>query len=315
MPGSSAPATTSSCARNRPRATGRSSTAVVSRPPKSSPSSTATASVSVSSKRSSDCSNLPVLIMLSAYGLTDTGRVRKTNEDAMFWDLGLGLFVVADGMGGHNAGEVASQLCVDVVREFLNKSETDSDATMPYGVNAELSHVGNRVATALKLANATVFATSQANPSYSGMGTTVAVAVIRGDTLTFAGVGDSRIYSWLNGELTQLTQDDSWVARMKAENPGISQEALDSTPLRHVLTNVIGANPETAVRVHERRLAEGEVLLMCSDGLYGPLDTPSLAGLMAEPTDLEQKAQKLLLSALDAGSRDNATVLLVEYRA
>ena len=88
--------------------------------------------------------------MLSAYGVTDTGRVRKTNEDALFWDVGLGLFVVTDGMGGHNAGEVASQLCVDVVREFLNKSETDSDATMPYGINPQLSHVGNRVATALK---------------------------------------------------------------------------------------------------------------------------------------------------------------------
>lgn len=253
--------------------------------------------------------------MISAFGVTDTGRVRKTNEDALFWDLSLGLFIVADGMGGHNAGEVASQLCVDVVREFMSKSEIDSDATMPYGVNAELSQIGNRVATALKLANATVYATSQANPSYSGMGTTATVAVIRGDMLTFAGVGDSRIYSWLDGRLAQLTQDDSWVERMKAENPGISQEALDSTPLRHVLTNVIGANPETVVRVNDRRLVSGEVLLLCSDGLYGPLDGPSLEALMAEPTNLEEKAQKLLLAALDAGSRDNATVLLVEYRA
>jgi protein phosphatase len=146
------------------------------------------------------------------------------------------------------------------------------------------------------------------------MGTTATVAVIRGDMLTFAGVGDSRIYSWLDGRLAQLTQDDSWVERMKAENPGISQEALDSTPLRHVLTNVIGANPETVVRVNDRRLVSGEVLLLCSDGLYGPLDGPSLEALMAEPTNLEEKAQKLLLAALDAGSRDNATVLLVEYR-
>jgi serine/threonine protein phosphatase PrpC len=152
-------------------------------------------------------------MMLSAHGVTDTGRVRTTNEDALFWDVGLGLFVIADGMGGHNAGEVASQLCVDIVREFIAKSETDTDATMPYGVNAQLSQEGNRVATALKLANATVFATSQANPSYSGMGTTAAVAVIRDGRLTFAGIGDSRIYSWLNGQLTQLTQDDSWVER------------------------------------------------------------------------------------------------------
>jgi serine/threonine protein phosphatase PrpC len=254
-------------------------------------------------------------MMLSAHGVTDTGRVRTTNEDALFWDVGLGLFVIADGMGGHNAGEVASQLCVDVVREFIAKSETDTEATMPYGVNAQLSQEGNRVATALKLANATVFATSQANPSYSGMGTTAAVAVIRDGRLTFAGIGDSRIYSWLNGQLTQLTQDDSWVERMKLEHPGISQAVLDSTPLRHVLTNVIGANPETVVRVQERRLEDGEVLIICSDGLYGPLDGAPLAALMAEPASLEQKAQKLLLSALDAGSRDNATVLLVQFRS
>jgi protein phosphatase len=252
-------------------------------------------------------------MMLSAYGVTDTGRVRQSNEDALFWDVGLGLFVVADGMGGHNAGEVASQLCVDVVREFLNKSDTDSDATMPYGINPQLSHVGNRVATALKLANATVFATSQANPPYAGMGTTAAVAVIREDMLTFASVGDSRVYSWRDGVLTQLTQDDSWVERMKAENPGISQEALDATPLRHVLTNVIGANPETSVRVLERRLVDGELLLLCSDGLYGPLEPHALAAMMAEPEDLEQKAQHLLQAALDAGSRDIATVLLIRY--
>jgi serine/threonine protein phosphatase PrpC len=90
---------------------------------------------------------------------------------------------------------------------------------------------------------------------------------------------------------------------------------LDSTPLRHVLTNVIGANPETVVRVQERRLEDGEVLIICSDGLYGPLDGAPLAALMAEPASLEQKAQKLLLSALDAGSRDNATVLLVQFRS
>ena len=103
--------------------------------------------------------------------------------------------------------------------------------------------------------------------------------------------------------------------RIRAEHPDITEEALASNPLRHVLTNVIGAKPDTEVRVEERTLVDGEVLLMCSDGLYGPLDTAALTALMNKTSPLETKAQEMLLAALDGGSRDNATVLLVEYHA
>jgi serine/threonine protein phosphatase PrpC len=252
--------------------------------------------------------------MLAAHGITDTGRVRKSNEDALYWSTELGLFIVADGMGGHNAGEVASQLTVDTIRDYIVRGESDPDTTMPFGIDPALSIEANRVATAIRLANTHVFSTSEANPSYSGMGTTVCVVLIRGDRMTFAGVGDSRIYSWLNGSLRQLTLDDSWVERIRAEHPDISEDALASNPLRHVLTNVIGAKPDTEVRVEERTLADGEVLMLCSDGLYGPLDTASLTALMNKTGPLETRAQAMLVAALDGGSRDNATVLLVEYR-
>lgn len=253
--------------------------------------------------------------MLSAHGITDTGRVRSSNEDALFWSTALGLFIVADGMGGHNAGEVASQLTVDTIRDYIARAETDPDTTMPFGIDPALSMTGNRVATAIRLANTHVFSTSEANPAYAGMGTTVCVALIREDRMTFAGVGDSRIYSWLNGTLTQLTQDDSWVERLRAEHPHLSEDDLASNPLRHVLTNVIGARPDTDVRVEERTLTNGELLLLCSDGLYGPLDTATLTACLRKETPLDVKAQELLLAALDAGSRDNATVLLVQYHA
>ena len=253
--------------------------------------------------------------MLAAHGITDTGRVRKSNEDALFWSIDLGLFIVADGMGGHNAGEVASQLTVDTIRDYIIRGESDPDTTMPFGIDPALSVTANRVATAVRLANTHVFSTSEANPSYSGMGTTVCVVLIRGDRMTFSGVGDSRIYSWLNGSLTQLTQDDSWVERIRAEHPDITEDALAANPLRHVLTNVIGAKPDTEVRVEERTLTDGEVLLICSDGLYGPLDTAAMTAILNKDSALEDKAGELLLAALDAGSRDNATVLLIAFRA
>lgn len=253
--------------------------------------------------------------MLAAHGVTDTGRVRKINEDALFWSLELGLFLVADGMGGHNAGEVASQLAVETIRDFIAKSAADADATMPFGIDPRLSDDGNRVATAIRLANANVFNAAEANPAYAGMGTTAAMALVKDDRATFAGVGDSRIYSLLDSELTQLTLDDSWVERIRAENPGITEDVLQANPLRHVLTNVVGARPETEVRVQERTMSDGELLLLCSDGLYGPLQTDVLRSLMAEPLDVQTKARKLLTAALDAGSRDNVTALIIEYRA
>lgn len=254
--------------------------------------------------------------MLTAYGLTDRGRVRQTNEDALFWDAGLGIFVVADGMGGHNAGEVASQLAVDTVRDFLVKTEHDSDATMPFGIDVRLSAQGNRLATAIRLANTHVFHAAQTNPIYAGMGTTIAAALVRDAELTYAGVGDSRVYAYREKELTQLTVDDSWVARIRAEHPGITDEMLASNRLRNVLTNVIGANAETPVEVGERPLQDGDLLLLCSDGMYGPLESSgAIAALMAESGDLPSLAERLVTAALDAGSRDNVTVLLVQFRA
>jgi PPM family protein phosphatase len=256
--------------------------------------------------------------MLTAYGITDTGRVRKANEDALFWSVELGLFVVADGMGGHNAGEVASQLAVDTLRAFIVKSDQDAESTMPYGLDARMSSDGNRLATAIRLANTHVFQTSQSRPDYSGMGTTVIAALVRDGVATFAGVGDSRLYSWLDGELTPLTEDDSWVARIRREYPAVTDEMIASNPLRHVLTNVIGANADTPVDVGQRTLQDGELLMLCSDGLYGPLEGGPLRGLLparAGDVDLEALTARLVTAALDAGSRDNVTALLVHYRA
>jgi serine/threonine protein phosphatase PrpC len=147
-------------------------------------------------------------VLLSAHGATHPGR-RASNEDALLVDAGLGLFLVADGMGGHKAGEVAARLTIETIHEFIAHSGDARDLTWPYGVRPELSVDGNRLRTAVRLANTRVLDVSEDRAEYAGMGTTVVAALAREHRLTFVGVGDSRVYLWRRGALAQLTEDDS----------------------------------------------------------------------------------------------------------
>jgi protein phosphatase len=249
--------------------------------------------------------------MITAYGVTHPGKVRPSNEDAMHWDIESGIFVVADGMGGHQAGEVASRLAVDTLRTFLDASRQDRDLTWPYGFNPGLSFNGNRLVTAVKLANRRVYQAGEEQPDYSGMGTTVVAAIIEEHRLSFCGVGDSRLYLYAAGQLTQLTHDDSWVATVLANEPGVDAATLAHHPMRHVLTNVVGARDETDVRVEERGLEEGDLLLLCSDGLHGTLGDEGIRAILADDGPVEQIAERLVVAALEQQATDNVTALLI----
>ena len=203
---------------------------------------------------------------LTAHGVSHPGRVRPNNEDALFWDPPTGLFVVADGMGGHQAGEVASRMAVETMRTFLEASRGDQDLTWPFGFDTALSLNGNRLVTAVRLANRKVFQAGEQQPDFSGMGTTIVAALIENAVLTFCGVGDSRLYISGAGEFSQLTHDDSWVATVLAREPGFDQTQIAQHPMRHVLTNVVGARDDTEVEVGERSFKSGQTLLLCSDG-------------------------------------------------
>ena len=248
---------------------------------------------------------------LTAYGVTHPGRVRPNNEDALLWDVKAGLFVVADGMGGHQAGEVASRLAVETVRSFLESSSGDHDLTWPFGFDPALSMNANRLLTAVRLANRKVFQAGEDKPDLAGMGTTIVVALVDGDTLTFCGVGDSRIYLLGANGLHQITHDDSWVATVLARDPEFDHAQLAHHPMRHVLTNVLGAREDTEVEVGERRLSPGEQLLLCSDGLYGGLDDAALQILLAGPGTLPELGERLVESSLERGGTDNITAVLV----
>ena len=248
--------------------------------------------------------------MVSAYAASDPGPVRAINEDAFVLDADQHLYAIADGMGGHNAGEVASQLALEALSGFVRRSSNDSDLSWPYGVIAELSFLANRLRTALHLANRRVFRAAEARDDYTGMGTTLAAALIDGTRAAVAHVGDSRVYHWSGGALHVLTRDDSWAAALLAQ--GFTGDELSRHPMRHVLTNVIGARDQVDVHVRELALAAGDRLLLCSDGLYEPMSDDRIAPVLGSEPDAKAAATRLVREALERGARDNVTAVVVD---
>jgi protein phosphatase len=250
--------------------------------------------------------------VLRAYGFTDKGRIRPINEDCWVFDDERSLCVVADGMGGHKAGEVAARLAVDAVVDFL-ASESAGVAGWPFGYDPSLSDAGNRLRTAIHLAHAQVFRASGASKLYSGMGTTIVAAVVDGNRLSVGSVGDSRLYLLAGDRLRQLTRDDSWMASMLAEDPAADLASLERHPMRNALTNVIGASRSANVHVVEETLTGGELLLLSTDGVHGELDDGRIERLMLDSVDLQATATNLVAAALARGSRDNCTAVVARY--
>ena len=227
------------------------------------------------------------------------------------WDPNLALLAVADGMGGHNAGEVASRMALDGMRKFLQE-DASHDLTWPFGYKPALSIAANRLMTAIKIANLNVFSASEQRAEHAGMGTTVVAALVEGSRLTFASVGDSRIYSLSGKELRQLTKDDSWVVMLMKES-GLDASAFARHPMRHVLTSVVGARPGLEVPVQEIDLADGQMIMLCTDGLHGALTDDAIRTMLQSEPDLERAADTLVETAVTRDGKDNITVVLARY--
>jgi protein phosphatase len=252
--------------------------------------------------------------MIEAFGQTDVGRRRKLNEDNFLLDLEAGLYAVCDGMGGHNAGEVASQMAIETLAAFIQKSAKDpKDITWPYGLDANLSFEANRLSTAIKLANKRVFKAADNRDDYTGMGTTIVAALISGNVMTLGWAGDSRCYRLHDGKLTQVSRDDSWVSAAWAEGI-LSADEIDRHPLKNVITKAVGAKETIEIETIEERLAPGDLALFCSDGLHAMMsDEEILRHLTPVPAQLSEAAQKLIDAANEAGGKDNVSVVLVRY--
>jgi protein phosphatase len=252
-------------------------------------------------------------LRISADAQSDVGRKRKGNEDALFLNDEQRLYVVADGMGGHAAGEVASRVAVDAIAEFVELTGGNQEITWPFGLDDTISYEGNRLKTAVRHANTRVIEATRESAEYEGMATTVAAVLVDGDIANLAHVGDSRIYLWNGESIEQLTRDHSWVNE-QIENGAISPEQARSHPLRNVVTRALGGRADLVVDIQSRRMEPGDMLLLCSDGLTTMVPDEEIARVLGEKDDdVAEAARALVGLANERGGEDNITVVLLRF--
>lgn len=245
-----------------------------------------------------------------AAGLSDVGLQREHNEDSFCILPEHRLFIVADGMGGHRAGDVASKMATHSIASFF-QATANEDATWPFSFDPHLSIDENRLVTGIKLANRKIFEASIKHREVHGMGTTVVGALFSKDKskLYVAHVGDSRAYRIRGGEITQLTRDHSLLNDYLLVMPDMTEEQKDELP-KNVITRALGMQDSVAVDMVPDEPQAGDVYVLCSDGLSGMIDDDELLRLVGEAGDDMEKAAHDLVAAANAnGGEDNITVV------
>ncbi len=253
------------------------------------------------------------MLRIEAYGSTDVGLLRNLNEDCFSINDGHRIYVVADGMGGHNHGEVASQIAVETILSFIQES-TDHDGTLPIGYDANLRQASNRLKRSIHVAHDEVLAAIRKDGSLIGMGTTVVGAIHDDHIIAIAHVGDSRGYRLREGHLELLTQDHTWVNEQVVAGY-LSEEQAKSHPLKNVVTRALGGDNEVVVDVIETTARKGDLLLLCSDGLTTMLSDQEIHERLAATAPLEEIGTRLIRDANARGGFDNVTVVLMKVVA
>lgn len=241
---------------------------------------------------------------------TDIGRKRPHNEDCFVGEQELGLYVVCDGMGGGNAGEVASRMAIDTIMAHVKAAIEDPAVQLIGPVDPNLSPATNQLASAIRAANEAIHRASWTNSKYAGMGTTVVAARLTEQHLSIAHVGDSRLYLIRNHILHALTTDHSWVAEQIAQGY-LTEEEAERSPRRNIVTRALGVEGSVEIDLTEIPILNGDLLLLCSDGLTRGVRSGDILQTLNIPTDLGAKADRLVSLANQAGGDDNITVLLV----
>ena len=243
---------------------------------------------------------------------SDTGLCRSTNEDNHCARPDLGLFLVADGMGGHVAGEVASRVAVDTIESFIAQTAAvGPDHTWPFPFNTTLSTDGNRLTAAFRLANRTIAAKMAAAQGLRGMATTASAVLMQEKSALVAHVGDSRIYLLRDGGLRRLTADHSWVEE-QIRAGALTPDAARQHPWRNVVTRALSGGDDPAVDLEECSLQPADRLLLCSDGLFGVTTDDQISELLGRATPLAEICDALIQAANAAGGPDNITALVLQ---
>src|SRR6476620_361718 len=250
-------------------------------------------------------------VTIDAFGLTDVGRKRKHNEDAFALDLNDGLFIVADGMGGHAAGEVAAKITVETIGEFIAATRQKEEAPWTFRYDTKLQFNSNRLAIAIEKANERVMAAVAAQPWLKGMGTTVVAGLLNEKVLSLAHVGDSRAYLYRAGELSRLTDDHSWVHEQVTAGI-LTEEEAKTHPLKNVVTRALGGGPSVSPDLQELVFSVGDRYLFCSDGLTTMVSDEEIHDTASTVRQPQSLCQKLVDLANEKGGVDNITVVVVD---
>jgi protein phosphatase len=241
-------------------------------------------------------------------GETNVGSTRDHNEDSFYLPTHERLAIVADGMGGHASGEVASRLAVETIVGHFQSTENDQELTWPYKVDRGQRFQTNRLVSAIKLANLKIYEEADRSSDCRGMGTTVVSTLFADGALLIGHVGDSRLYRLRGGKLEQMTQDHSLLndyIKMKRLLPG----EIASFPHKNVIVRALGMKPSIEVDVIVDQPRLGDLYLLCTDGLSGMVSDEELAGLAAGETDLDKLCERLIAAANAHGGLDNITVV------
>ncbi|MCG8556147.1 MAG: Stp1/IreP family PP2C-type Ser/Thr phosphatase [Proteobacteria bacterium] len=247
-----------------------------------------------------------------AHGATHVGMKRGHNEDSFAVLNNQHLYLVADGMGGHASGEVASKMAIDTVRDFFDATADDPDSTWPYKMDKTRGYEENRLITGVKLANLRIFEASQRESKRRGMGTTVVALLVMREGCLIGHVGDSRVYRLREGALTQLTEDHSLLndyIKMKQ----MSAEEIANFPHKNVIVRALGMRDTVKVDTLIDSPQPGDLYVLCTDGLSGPVKDDRIAQICTSTTDLKTMSGSLIDSANGNGGPDNVTVVVAKW--
>ena len=243
---------------------------------------------------------------------SDLGRVRKNNEDSYLADPALGVFVVADGMGGHASGEVASRLAVDSLQEFISRAKEKKESSFSEESTAVLSSPKNTLVNGIRLANQRVYKSSQEKQEYKGMGTTLVAVYFEDAVSIVANVGDSRLYHLRGPNIVQVTEDHSFVWEQYKQGL-ISKEALSSSPHKNIVTRALGIQPTVDVDVKELSVQPKDSFILCSDGLSDLVKEEEMLGAANKASShLALACSEMIQMANLRGGKDNITILLIQ---
>jgi protein phosphatase len=245
-------------------------------------------------------------------GLTHVGMKRNHNEDNFLLLPEENLCVVADGMGGHSSGEIASKIAVEELGEFFKMTSRDADATWPFKMDKTRNYDENRLATAIKLANVRIFERASSEQKYKGMGTTIVSIHFASNVAYVAHVGDSRVYFYRGGQLRQLTEDHSLLNDyLKAKK--LTPEEIEAFPHKNVIVRALGMKDTVQVDVSRVEPQENDVFLLCSDGLSGMVPDGQMQEVLQSQPDLDRACSQMIDLANAAGGNDNVTCILTRY--